>query len=328
MARHQFPPYRPDPKDLERFGSRLEIEVGPPNISGGKKDTSTSQHLQKFTRMPALIDTGASRTVLTPLAIEKLNLPLIDYTTLSRAGGIDRAAVYVASIQFPRYRLTPIEVIQVLCCELPDQPIQCLIGRDILSRWQLTYNGQTGEWSIEDVASLPVSSTAPKSAITSQIARTLVAPSLAVPPWVEPPSYATSYDIFVSHASEDKAFVEPLVSALKEAGMNVWYDRDRMQWGDNLRSSIDEGLLNSRFGIVVLSKAFLKKKRWTEHELNGLFAKERAGEKVILPIWHKITQDDLAGYSTAFIDRIALDSQKNSIDEIVRSLKSLLGRKL
>jgi TIR domain len=66
-----------------------------------------------------------------------------------------------------------------------------------------------------------------------------------------------------------------------------------MKWGDNLRTSIDEGLLNSRFGIVVFSKAFLKKKRWTEHELNGLFAKERAGVKVILPIWHEVTQEDL-----------------------------------
>jgi predicted aspartyl protease len=100
--------------------------------------------------MPALIDTGAGRTVLTPDAIEKVGLPLVDYTILSRAGGEDKVGAYVASIHFPRLKLATIEVIQVLCCELPHQPIQCLIGRDILLHWQFIYNGKTGQWSIDE----------------------------------------------------------------------------------------------------------------------------------------------------------------------------------
>lgn len=83
------------------------------------------------------------------------------------------------------------------------------------------------------------------------------------------------HDVFVCHASEDKDFVDRLVRALKRGGVKVWYDKDFLLWGDGLRSSIDRGLVNSRYGIVVFSKAFLKKKHWTEHELNGLFAKER-----------------------------------------------------
>lgn len=100
--------------------------------------------------MPALIDTGAGRTVLTPEAIQKVGLPLVDYTILSRAGGKDRVGVHVASIQFPSDSLATIEVIEVACCELPDQPIQCLLGRDILSKWLFTYNGKTGEWVIDE----------------------------------------------------------------------------------------------------------------------------------------------------------------------------------
>lgn len=104
--------------------------------------------------MPALIDTGAGRTVLSPEAVQAVGLPVVEYTTLSRAGGMTRASVHVVAIQFPRYKLATIELIQVLCCELPKQPIQCLIGRDVLSRWLFTYNGKTGEWRIdeEDVA--------------------------------------------------------------------------------------------------------------------------------------------------------------------------------
>lgn len=151
MTKHYFPPRRPDPKDLEKFGPRFEIEVGPPIIRK-ELHAPISSHpgTQRFYRMPALIDTGAGRTVLTPEAIQKVGLLLVDYTTLSRAGGIDKVGAHVASIQFPRYKLATIEVIQVLCCELPGELFQCLIGRDILSRWLLTYNGKTGEWSIDE----------------------------------------------------------------------------------------------------------------------------------------------------------------------------------
>jgi predicted aspartyl protease len=105
--------------------------------------------------MPALIDTGARSTLLTPEAVRRVGLPEVDKIRLTRAGGItEEVGVYVASIQCPRQRLSTIEAIQVVCCELPEQPIQCLIGRDILARWTFTYFGTAGKWSVdeEDVA--------------------------------------------------------------------------------------------------------------------------------------------------------------------------------
>lgn len=92
---------------------------------------------------------------MTPDVISRLGLPKIDVTKIARAGGIsENAGVYVAAIQFPRYRLATIEVINVVCCELPQQPIQCLLGRDVLSRWLFTYDGNLSKWQIdeEDVA--------------------------------------------------------------------------------------------------------------------------------------------------------------------------------
>ena len=69
------------------------------------------------------------------------------------------------------------------------------------------------------------------------------------------------YDAFISHASEDKAgFVRPLAKALGKMGFRVWYDEFELRVGDSLRQSIDKGLINSRFGIVVLSSAFFAKK--------------------------------------------------------------------
>jgi hypothetical protein len=130
--------------------------------------------------------------------------------------------------------------------------------------------------------------------------------------------------VFISHASEDKSYVEPLVETLKAAGIVVWYDRLTLEWGDDLRNMIDHGLANCRYGIVVFSKAFLAGKKWTDHEFNGLFALEKNGRKLILPIWHGITAEELLKYSPAFASRLAKDSSSDSYEDIRDSLLRLL----
>ena len=67
----------------------------------------------------------------------------------------------------------------------------------------------------------------------------------------------------------------------------------------------------------------MKKKKWTEYELNGLFSKEKNGQKVILPIWHDITKDDISQYSLTFADRIA--KRSDDIPSIVKEFKNLFN---
>jgi predicted aspartyl protease len=101
--------------------------------------------------MPALIDTGAQRTVLTPEAVHKIGLSKINETKLLRVGGFtENVGVYAASIQFPRCKFATIEVMEVSSCDLPHPLIQCLLGRDVLSRWRFTYDGPMGQWEITD----------------------------------------------------------------------------------------------------------------------------------------------------------------------------------
>jgi hypothetical protein len=76
----------------------------------------------------------------------------------------------------------------------------------------------------------------------------------------------------------------------------------------------------------LFSQAFLRKKKWTEHELNSLFAREQVGQNLILPIWHSITRQDMAAYSPALADRIAKSTDKDSYEDIISTLKRLLGR--
>jgi len=129
------------------------------------------------------------------------------------------------------------------------------------------------------------------------------------------------YDAFISYASEDKQeFVKPLANKLTELGLKIWYDEFELKVGDSLRGSIDRGLVNSEYGIVILSKNFFSK-NWPQYELNGLTAREIDGRKVILPIWYGISKEDVLKYSPSLADKIALDTSKKTISEIAAELK-------
>ena len=135
------------------------------------------------------------------------------------------------------------------------------------------------------------------------------------------------YDFFISHASEDKEdFVRPLAVSLVEAGCKVWYDETVLKPGDSLRRCIDKGLVDSRFGLVVISPSFIKK-RWTDYELNGMVAKEMNGHKVIIPIWYNVTIDDVLHFSPTLADKLAIDASRMTLEEVVEQAMSVLQNK-
>lgn len=154
-------------------------------------------------------------------------------------------------------------------------------------------------------------------ASTQHITGATASPYLDVTPEPE-------YDLFISHASEDKDdFVRPLAETLQGLGLKVWYDEFSMKVGDSLRRKIDSGLRNSRYGTVVLSADFIKKE-WTNYELDALVAREMNGHKMILPIWHKITKTDVMNYSPNLADKIALNTSVSTIEEIAHQLADVV----
>ena len=135
------------------------------------------------------------------------------------------------------------------------------------------------------------------------------------------------YDVFISHASEDKdAVIRPLANALVQHGLRVWYDEFELKIGDSLRRKIDKGLANSRFGIVVLSRDFIKK-GWTNYELDGIISKAVSGEQVMLPIWHEITKQEIIAYSPSLADKVARNTSSYTIDEIANEIAELIQSK-
>ena len=125
------------------------------------------------------------------------------------------------------------------------------------------------------------------------------------------------YDVFISHANKDKLnFVDELNESLRKLGVNIFYDKDTLEWGDNWKKKILEGTRKAEFAIIVISENFFDRE-WTEKELGELLNRQnRNGQKLILPIVHNITNEDLRNKYPAVADIQAIDSQKYSCDEI------------
>jgi cold shock CspA family protein len=118
------------------------------------------------------------------------------------------------------------------------------------------------------------------------------------------------YDVFISHASEDKAdFVHPLAEGLGDIGLSVWYDEFTLRLGDNLTESINNGLSDSTFGLVIISQNYFRKP-WPKRELSALISREDTEGKVILPIWYDITKDEVLASFPLIVDKFAIKVDK------------------
>lgn len=132
------------------------------------------------------------------------------------------------------------------------------------------------------------------------------------------------FDVFISHASEDKdEIVRPLANALRAAGLSVWYDEFELKIGDSLRRKIDKGLASSRFGVVVLSPSFFGR-GWPEYELDGLVTRAVSGDQILLPIWHKVSKQEVIGYSPSLADKLARSTATHTTEEIAKEIVGVI----
>lgn len=135
------------------------------------------------------------------------------------------------------------------------------------------------------------------------------------------------YDLFLSHAGEDNEIAEKISDKLLEKGIKVWYDKNVLTVGDSLRRSIDAGLSKSRFGVVILSRSFFEKE-WSQKELDALVSKEDGKNKVILPVWHMITKNDIQQYSPLLADKVGVSTDKGIeyvCEQIILAIKKENG---
>lgn len=114
----------------------------------------------KTTTVVALFDTGASRTSISAIIARDLELELIGYSPSITAAGKAVFSDYTVDILFPNAKLKSFENLKVSVCDLPyDNSLSdimlrsnfgVLIGRDMMARWNIVWNGPTSSVFISD----------------------------------------------------------------------------------------------------------------------------------------------------------------------------------
>jgi TIR domain len=173
--------------------------------------------------------------------------------------------------------------------------------------------GDVSRLSLADAPVTPAVASASAPAVAAAV--TIATPS-------EPsPSY--TWDVFMSHASEDKAaFVDGLVNCLKAAGLKVWYDKGELAGGDSLVAGIEEGLRQSRFGVVVLSPRYFAK-GWPKAELEALLARDNSDQsRRLLQVWLEISLAQVQEQSLMLASAIAFQADKGvlTVAEALRTV--------
>ncbi|MFH1824838.1 MAG: retropepsin-like aspartic protease [Candidatus Firestonebacteria bacterium] len=133
----------PPPVILNQMGAFIKVTITHPRIvqenfkQQGKSAPTVSVN--------ALIDTGASGTVITPRVADQLGLVHTGFQKVSSVQDEQQQPVYYGFIIFPWGNGKEIPIVS---CPLKN--FDCLIGRDILLHWHFTYNGPDGSVVICD----------------------------------------------------------------------------------------------------------------------------------------------------------------------------------
>ncbi len=139
---------------------------------------------------------------------------------------------------------------------------------------------------------------------------------------VKQPKKPDKYDLFLCHAWDDrKGVAKELYEKLTGKGVKVWFSEKDLMLGTNMLREIDKGLAKSRAGIVLVTPNFLERIKGegvADKELSALLAKDQ-----LLPVVHQTTYDALRDVSPLLGSRSGLDTNEESIDEIVDKIAEL-----
>jgi hypothetical protein len=102
---------------------------------------------------------------------------------------------------------------------------------------------------------------------------------------IAPQDDAFEFDVFLCHASEDKAIVRDIAAVFRSRGITYWLDEEQIRYGQGVADRIEEGLQKSRYVVPCVS-ANLTAKGWSKAEYNGVVNAELSGDtkRIVIPL--------------------------------------------
>lgn len=135
-----------------------------------------------------------------------------------------------------------------------------------------------------------------------------------------------SWDVFISHSSEDIREARQLKNLLEEAGITCWIDDKNIRGGEDFTEDIVDAIRDCSVVVVLLSK-IAQKKSWVKKEIiKALKYKEQNGRPEVLPIMIDGYLDDSFDFATGDVQRY--DLRRNgyaAIERMIEDIKRIVG---
>ena len=108
--------------------------------------------------------------------------------------------------------------------------------------------------------------------------------------------------LFLSHASQDRAFVNKLATFLAERKIPFWYSKRNLVGAQQWHDEIGKALRTCDWFLVVLSPAAVRS-RWVKRELLYALRVDRY-ENRIIPVYLKRCDDEALSWTLASLQRV------------------------
>lgn len=130
--------------------------------------------------------------------------------------------------------------------------------------------------------------------------------------------------VFLSHASEDKAFVRKLALILHHNGIDTFLDEWEIGLGESIRRKIEEGLRDCTHFVFVLSPASVHKE-WVNLEVDAAFVRKVAQQQKFFPILYRLPPENLPPL-VAGMSWLAIDDSLEAAWRLIGEIHSLPKR--
>ena len=120
------------------------------------------------------------------------------------------------------------------------------------------------------------------------------------------PKKATGvFDFFISYKQKDSAaLAKALRDVLTSNGAEVWLDQEEMRPGESILAGIESGIKNSVDAVIILSENYFT--GWSEQERRNLYALMVSNKMRIVPVWNKLTLDEIEALAPMFAGIVAI----------------------
>ncbi|KAG4127763.1 hypothetical protein ERO13_D10G244200v2 [Gossypium hirsutum] len=125
------------------------------------------------------------------------------------------------------------------------------------------------------------------------------------------------YHVFLSFRGEDTRlnFTTHLLQALKDEGLDVFFDEEKLERGDQLSQALSRAIAVSNISIIVLSADYASSKSCLV-ELSGIMDRYSVGQQIVLPIFYHVNPSDVENIDGSFKKSFDEHETRRSVDEV------------